>query len=136
MPKDENRPTAEANTLYWNSDASVGEIANQLGISRRALYDVVEPKTTDVPCPECGTTTVFANRSALAAGLARCPSCETETAIPAARAERVAIANDPPAAPAENGTSRTSSHVTLGGAALVGAVVGAIATLILTRRDD
>jgi hypothetical protein len=136
MPKDESRPTAEANELYWNSDASVGEIANQLGMSRRALYDVVEPKSAEVPCPTCGTTTVFANRSALAAGLARCPSCETETAIPAARSERVAMAEAPAEPPAGNGARRTASNVTLGGAALVGAVVGAIATLILTRRDD
>jgi ribosomal protein L37AE/L43A len=87
MSKETASHAAEANQLYWNSQASVGDIANQLGISRRALYELIEPQPTGVPCSECGTETAFANRSSHSAGLARCPSCGAETAMPAARVE-------------------------------------------------
>jgi hypothetical protein len=134
MPREHEEEGNEANRLYWDTDASVGEIANQLGMSRRALYEAVEPKPSGVPCQVCGTETMFANRSALASGSARCPSCDAETHLPGPRAERVQPA--PHVEPAlANGNTRTRIAVGLGGAALVGVVVGAIATLLLTHRD-
>src|SRR5687767_3564463 len=134
MPKEHGEEGNEANRLYWDTESSVGEIANQLGVSRRALYEAVEPKPSGVPCHICGTETMFANRSALASGSARCPSCEAETSVPGSRAERVqSVAQVEPVA--ANGNARTRVAVGLGGAALVGVVVGAIATLLLTHRD-
>ena len=135
MSKETAIHATEANQLYWSSEASVGDIANQLGISRRALYELIEPQPTGVPCSECGTETAFANRSSHAAGLARCLACGFEMAMPAARVE---LPPEPPAAqPAvkTNGKHAVPRGVTLGGIALVGLVIGAIATLIVTRRD-
>ena len=136
MSRDDASHAPEANQLYWNSEASVGEIANQLGISRRALYELLEPQPTGVPCGDCGAETVFANRSSHTAGLARCPSCGLETAVPAARAEPVAepAPSEAPQAKA-NGKHSLARPITIGGAALVGVVIGAIATLIITRRE-
>lgn len=123
---------AEANRLYWSNAASVGEISTRLGISRRALYDLLEPQSAGVLCPECGTETVFVNRSALTSGTARCPSCEAETAVPAAREERDA---QPAALPVPAAKSRPRIKVALGSVVLIGIAIGAIGTLMLTRRD-
>ncbi len=125
---------AEANRLYWNQAASVGEIANQLGISRRALYEVLEPRPAGVQCPKCGAEGVFVNRSAQAAGLARCPNdaTEMEAAKPESAAEPAATAA---AAPHVNGAGRFNLRIGIGSAALMGVVVGAIATLLLTQRE-
>jgi hypothetical protein len=125
--------TAEANRLYWNQAASVGEIANQLGISRRALYEVLQPRPAGVECPKCGTDGVFVNRSAQAAGMARCPNCGTEMhAAPAADSEAAV-----PAMLEErtNGASPFRLRLGIGSAALMGVVVGAIATILLTQRE-
>jgi hypothetical protein len=130
MTKDDAQ-AAEANRMYWNQATSVGEIANQLGISRRALYEVLQPKAAGVSCPQCGQEAVFINRSAQAAGMARCMTCGLETpAIP----PEAAAAESTPQPMATNGKSPLSLRLGMGSAALVGLVVGAIATLLLTQR--
>src|SRR5688572_31979845 len=95
----------EANRLYWDSETSVGDIANQLGISRRGLYEAIEPKSAGVPCSECGSDMLFANRSALASGTARCPSCDQEAIVPGIRSERIKPAPRP-VEQSTNGISR------------------------------
>lgn len=80
MPHDE-RLSAEVNRLYWESDASVAEIADRLGISRRALYQALKSLPAGVRCPECGADLVFANRSSRSAGAATCPACALEEDI-------------------------------------------------------
>lgn len=124
----------EANRLYWDSETSVGDIANQLGISRRGLYEAIEPKSAGLPCSECGSDMFFANRSALASGTARCPSCDQEAIVPGIRSERIKPAPRP-VEQSTNGISRNRLAVGIGGAALMGIVIGAIATLLLTQRD-
>jgi ribosomal protein L37AE/L43A len=126
---------AEANRLYWKQAASVGEIANQLGISRRALYDVLEPKPAGVRCPKCGTEGVFVNRSAQAAGLPRCPNCGTELeALQSSSATDSAHANPVSARMNGNGGG-PRMRLGVGSAALAGVVIGAVATILLTQRD-
>src|SRR4051812_34138823 len=66
---------ASANRLYWNSADTVDEIAERLGIGRGAIYAAVRPISADADCPHCGAGLVFTNRSARAAGRARCPEC-------------------------------------------------------------
>ena len=66
---------SEANRLYWDTEASVGHIADTLGVSRRALYELLEPLAADEPCAACGGPLVFANRLARAAGEAFCGAC-------------------------------------------------------------
>jgi hypothetical protein len=78
---------------------------------------------------------LFANRSALASGTARCPSCDEQAVVPPSpRPERVAATPRATAASA-NGKSRNRLPIGIGGAALMGLVIGAIATLLLTHRD-
>ena len=65
----------EANRLYWDTESSVGDIAERLGLSRRALYELLDPIAADGPCPGCGQPLLFANRLARAAGDAMCRGC-------------------------------------------------------------
>lgn len=82
--------TREANRLYWKTDASVAEIAERLGLSRRALYEVLGPELTGRPCPACGGTLSFANRLARAAGAAVCSGCGHKHALDSPAALAVA----------------------------------------------
>jgi hypothetical protein len=68
----------EVNRLYWQTGDSVAEISNSLGISRRALYELIEPLAAGVECSSCGAELYFANRSAKSAGIARCLVCGSE----------------------------------------------------------
>lgn len=133
MSKDESKHAAEANRLYWSNEASVGEIATRLGVSRRALYELLEPRSAEVPCPKCGATAVFVNRSAVNSGTARCPSCSTEIDVPAAREDRAA--QPAPHLYQSNGLHVRARPLALGSVALLGVVIGAIAVLMVTRRD-
>jgi hypothetical protein len=134
MIKDDAQ-AAEANRLYWKQAASVGEIANQLGISRRALYEVLQPRPAGVLCPRCGNEGVFVNRSAHAAGMARCLNCQIEIEAAAPAASEDVTDPEPHVIARTNGGPRYKFKVGIGSAALVGVVVGAVATLLLTHRE-
>ena len=69
------------NHLYWETESSVAEIANELNISRRALYELIEPLPTGVECSKCSAELRFANRSAKATNAARCIVCGSERVI-------------------------------------------------------
>jgi uncharacterized Zn finger protein (UPF0148 family) len=75
---DERASAENANRLYWESDRSVNKIADELGLSKGALYALVEPLVTDAGCPHCGVALVFSNRTARQRGLLDCPGCEAE----------------------------------------------------------
>ena len=117
----------EANRMYWETDTPVAEIAQQLELSRRALYEAVEPLPTSSACPTCGSPLVYENRSARNAGVETCPNCEAgaEPAGPGAAATADTV----------SGMSELEQRaVRVGGAALAGAALGAIATLLLVPR--
>jgi hypothetical protein len=73
----------QANRLYWETDSSVADIADELDISRRMLYDLLEPCPADRPCPECGASLGFRNRTALDRRQAECPECTAEILLTA-----------------------------------------------------
>lgn len=139
-------PTAQANRLYWETDASVADIAEQLDISRRALYDLIEPRTTDRSCPDCGSLLVLRNRTAMHRRHAECPECEVEISLDAATADATdagrgvepqveqerAAGRLSPVASGPEGPS--SSGPLLGGALVMGLAVGAAATYLVRQR--
>lgn len=65
----------ELNHLYWETDRSVSDIADHLEISKRALYDGIEPRPAGVSCPECDAPLGYRNRTALENREAECPEC-------------------------------------------------------------
>jgi hypothetical protein len=117
--------TAEANRLYWETDTSVAGIAEHLHLSRRALYDVLRPGAAGVKCTACGGDMVFENRSARSAGQPVCALCGPR---PASEPETVETPEPVAVTTGDPGALR------LGGAMVMGAIVGAVATLIAVPR--
>ena len=129
----------ELNRLYWESDASVSEIADRLDISRRALYDGIEPHPAGQPCPECGAPLGFRNRTALENREAECPECgyETELSEPEEASGTTGAAGEGSPAPKEPLATRrlpdAGSGPVLGTAFIVGLLVGALVTFLIER---
>lgn len=126
----------ELNRLYWESDASVSQIAGRLDISRRALYDGIEPRPADRPCPECGGPLGFRNRTALEEGTAECPDCgyETETGSPTDGHGEPTDATSPRPTDRPRSLADVGSAPALGSAFITGLLVGAAVTLLMNRR--
>jgi hypothetical protein len=134
-------PGSDANRLYWETDASVAEIADQLTISRRALYDAIEPRPAGVICTQCEAGLVFRNRTAAERRRAECLECRIEVALdtvmggaaaagqadtdrPVQRRAPVSVPGEPP-----------SGHgAVLGGSLLAGLALGAAAGYLLRQR--
>jgi predicted RNA-binding Zn-ribbon protein involved in translation (DUF1610 family) len=134
---------AEANRLYWDTDTSVAEIAAKLDLSRRALYEAVEPAATGSACPECGQELRYENRSARRSGQATCQGCgAVEPVENAPMGDAVS-----PGLSVVQGDARSDGRVfanepdirhravLLGGAAIAGVAIGTMAALIAMRRD-
>lgn len=125
----------ELNRLYWESDASVSEIARRLDISRRALYDGIEPLPAGRPCPECGAPLTFRNRTAEEDRKAECPECGYETELEPERAGSKASAAGRPAADrVAPALPDVGSGPLLGSAFVTGLALGAAVTYLLHRR--
>lgn len=82
-----------ANRLYWESDASVNEIADQLDLSKSSLYQMIEGLDAERDCGQCGGGLEYANRTARVKGLLQCPECgaddvAADTVKPARRSAR------------------------------------------------
>lgn len=75
MSEDRAELAGEVSRLYWETDASIAEITDRLGISRRALYEALVPITAERACSSCGGELVYPNRSARMAGMAECRLC-------------------------------------------------------------
>lgn len=127
----------ELNRLYWESDASVSDIADRLDISRRALYDGIEPRPAGEACPECGAALVFRNRTALENREASCPRCGFETeldaATPAAERPREPGRPSTPRSGRRTLSEMDTAPVT-GTAFLAGLALGALTAYLVQRR--
>lgn len=67
-----------ANVLYWESEESVNQIADELDLSKGALYGLLEPLDSGLPCPRCSAGMEYPNRTARDKGFLACPECELE----------------------------------------------------------
>lgn len=76
-----------ANELYWGSDRSVNELAEDLDLSKGALYGLIKPLDAGLPCPDCSGGLEYANRTARDKGFVSCPGCEFEEEEVLVRAE-------------------------------------------------
>jgi hypothetical protein len=138
---------ATANELYWGSERSVNQIAEQLDLSKGALYGMIQPLPEGLGCPICGEEVVSANRTARERGMLSCAQCpwkgdEDETValggdgaltlpVYSDEGDVIADADDVLVPPiADRGRGRT-----LAGGALLGAAVG-LALVLWTRRGS
>jgi len=125
-----------ANELYWGSDRSVNQIAEDLDLSKGALYGMIRPLAASRGCPVCGAEVVHPNRTAKERMLVDCPSCgwegsERDTA-PGFEALPAEASDDVPTAPPLRRESGDLPGAVLGGA-LLGAAAG-LALLFWVRR--
>ena len=70
---------ARANSLYWKSDRSVNQIADEMGLSKGMLYGLIRPLQSGLPCPRCSAALQYGNRTARERRLLRCPNCGLES---------------------------------------------------------
>jgi len=66
---------SRANELYWGSDRSVNQIAEELDLSKGALYEMIRPLAAGFGCPLCGAEVVHSNRTAKERQRVDCSSC-------------------------------------------------------------
>lgn len=73
----------EANQLYWESERSVNQIAEEMELSKGMLYGMIRPLPAGGTCPRCTGAMEYANRTARERGLVSCPACghEREEAV-------------------------------------------------------
>ena len=68
----------KANDLYWGSQSSVNQIAEDLDLSKGTLYGLIRPLPSGLTCPDCGEEVVYPNRTAKERSVVACPSCGWE----------------------------------------------------------
>lgn len=67
-----------ANELYWSSEWSVNQIAEELELSKGVLYGLIRPRPAGLGCPDCGEEVVYPNRTAKERGSVACATCGWE----------------------------------------------------------
>ena len=72
------RALARAHELYWESDESVNQIAEQLDLSKSSLYNLIAPLSSGLPCPRCSADMEYRNRTARDKGFLTCSACDLE----------------------------------------------------------
>lgn len=132
-----------ANELYWGSDVSVNQIAEDLDLSKGALYAALVQLPSGSGCPLCGDEVGWPNRTARDRDQLSCPGCDWSGS------EDQTVAYDVQAADEEGTASVPESDdeipvppvpfvaprlSTVAGGALVGAAVGLALVLWARRR--
>ncbi len=125
---------AKADELYWSSDLSVNQIAEELDVSKSVLYDMIRPRPTARACPDCGEELAYPNRTARDRGVVACASCgwegEEDEADAYGADAAIELPSDEEAAIAAESSARARTIV---GGALLGAAAG-LALVFWARR--
>lgn len=129
MSNAEQASSERANELYWGSDRSVNDLAEDLNLSKGALYALIEPLPAGLDCPECGGQMQYANRTARDRGIVTCADCEMEEEETLVRIE----AGDSSMLP--DGVGSATDTRTLVGTALLGAAAGFVLARLIDRAD-
>jgi predicted RNA-binding Zn-ribbon protein involved in translation (DUF1610 family) len=135
----DRRAEAKANDLYWGSDLSVNQIAEEMELSKSVLYGLIRPRPTGLACPECAEELVHANRTARERSLVACSACGWEgkeddaDTVGGEGSVTFPVSGEVAAAEAEVPTPAGRSRTILGGA-LLGAAAGLALVLWARRR--
>lgn len=126
---------SRANTLYWGSDASVNRLADELDLSKGALYDMIEPYPAGIPCPNGDGEMGYANRTARDRGFVTCDQCgfEDEEVHLVGELDQGGFAPETDV-PRGRVTGSVTSTGRLVGSALVGVALGVVIAGLVRRR--
>lgn len=116
-PRDHNLADL-ANTSYWDSGASVNDIAAELDLSKGSLYGMIRPQGAGLDCPECGSELEYPNRTARDKRFVTCSGCGLEEEEDVIR--ELARGDEPEAV----ASGALSSQRTLAATVLLGAAAG------------
>lgn len=136
----DSKAIAQANELYWSSELSVNQIAEQLDLSKGTLYGMVQPLAAGLWCPDCGTKAVFSNRTAKERGHVTCPECGWEGALDDAEngggdtSVTLPTPGETDSVPPPAGVTDPGRNRVLMGGALLGAAAGLALVLWARRR--
>ena len=127
--------TERANELYWRSERSVNQIADDLDLSKGALYAMIAPLAAGVGCPLCGSEVVYPNRTAKERDRLDCPTCDWDGSADETTSHEEGGGDDAESflAPPPPASVTTARRRTMAGGALLGAAVG-LALVIWARR--
>ncbi len=79
MTQQDDQLARRASDRYWSTDESVSQLADDLGISKGRLYELILPLGLEGSCPECGSGPPgYPNRTARDRDKASCPQCGWE----------------------------------------------------------
>lgn len=123
----------ELNRLYWESDESVADIADRLDISRRAIYDGIDPLPANAPCPDCGAGLGFRNRTTAENLEAECPECGREVPLDSAAEPEVEQELRAGALSPARRVDVSGSGPAMGALLLAGMAIGAMAAYLFHR---
>jgi len=134
------RERERANELYWGSELSVNQIADEMDVSKGMLYELIHPQPAGTACPVCQQELVYANRTARDRALLACPSCgwegdedDAEQSVGDASVVLPEGGEDADAAPAVVEDDDPGRKRAILGGALLGAAVG-LALVLWSRR--
>lgn len=141
----ESQDVRKANELYWESGRSVNQIAEDLGLSKGALYEMISPLASPYACPLCEAPLQYAHRTAHEKGVLTCSGCETqfedsdpqlEPMAADARGAAVASAERPASVwvPGSNARAGRPANQVLVGTAVLGVGVGLLLARLIGRR--
>jgi len=122
-----------ANELYWGSERSVNQIAEDLDLSKGALYGLLQALPAGVGCPLCGSEVVYSNRTAKERGRLECPTCDWEGAADEVAAEALEGSETALTGPLPRDPDSADRYRTIVGGALLGAAAG-LALVFWARR--
>jgi hypothetical protein len=127
--------TKRANELYWGSDRSVNQIAEDLDLSKGALYGLIRPLPAGLGCPLCGSEVVYSNRTAKDRGRLDCPTCDWDGVADEAAAESYEEESAALTGPIPRDSEANDRFRTIAGGALLGAAAGLALVLWARRRS-
>jgi hypothetical protein len=124
-----------ATLLYWNSDRSVNSIAEDLGLSKGRLYELIQPLKSGDQCGICQSDLVFENRTSRDRNEPLCPSCDGGPIPPPLRSRtHLGAANLPldEGSPVPSGVNPGAPPLGLSGV-VAGLLIGTVAGVLLGR---
>ncbi len=118
------------NDLYWGSDKSVNQIAEELDLSKGAFYAMIRPLASALNCPRCGNEVAHTNRTAKERGQVDCRACSWSGTEDETLPYEPSVETPLPS-PEKPHDARTRA---IAGGALLGAAVGLALVLWARRR--
>lgn len=82
-PNDQGILAEEVNRRYWDTGQSVNQIADELGISKGQLYELLNVMPAGVRCPRCSGELGYPNRTAREKNFVTCVTCGFEEELEA-----------------------------------------------------